>query len=958
MNAVQSEDDPYDGEFCAFLKSPLEYSADNGVFRQSAYMYSVPLEQGKLYEFKMSVKSTVSSLSAPFLRTDYDYDYNRITFDVIGIGEQWQEVRQMFIAGSDGLFELCLNIFDSEYSYGVYIDSVELTEKASVPVSIQIEGARNVFVPEFGEINYEYNAAAIDEYGNILPVITAKIITSPLPDGMYFSEETNTLTVTSNASAGDTFKIYAASPYGPSDLPIYAINITADNNYIENGHFTDLPELNGFETEDGTLSVYHSDDGKITAKIATTEQDENVFTATLSIDKTYLLNPSVTYVLRARIFTEEDYHSRFTQSSESIVSPDGTVYVNILNADSNESEVMTAFEVEASGIYQIKIKFINPDDRPVYISSVGLYKEELAPSEILFDIPAHITIPESDTLSVPVGFVVRDQAGNLLPDYEFDACIEPEGNGVAVSENKIIVSEGAAEGQYKLYSHAVGTDLSASQTVEITNESVGDGSFEVQASGQCFKTASPSELSIVKNYHGYYPSDGHRFARLTFNGDVSAVLADSVFKFDAGAAYVFDAYIKKIVPDIDTVVTLIVYNTDSSSFDESMPVLQFTLSDSPEINRVFIPNESMTGRIMIAFNTPAEHYSQIVLMDNLKIKKAEVWASDVTVSGYPYPYKVLTGKHHFSANFETAELSVCRWLSSPTIDGVYIPIDGETEPVLSITESMVGSFLKYEITPSSLSGPVYGESVTSSPVQIMPLSNSEELVEISPEPSSPHNTVTIGTDEPYMPDTSVAVTQDGLLDVVNIYSPTFKQSAGFYDTINHWADEDIKIMSSAGIVNGRGDMLFAPDDLITRAEFSALLIRSFSLAPLYYTGAFSDVKISDWYSGVVETVTKYNIANGTGDGIFAPDAPLTREQLAAMIMRAINLTGVRFAAPSPLKFTDSGNISIWAKSDVETAVSMGLITGFPDNTFAPQKNCTRAEATALIKRMISYVISN
>ena len=165
-------------------------------------------------------------------------------------------------------------------------------------------------------------------------------------------------------------------------------------------------------------------------------------------------------------------------------------------------------------------------------------------------------------------------------------------------------------------------------------------------------------------------------------------------------------------------------------------------------------------------------------------------------------------------------------------------------------------------------------------------------------------------------------------------------------------------MSAADIVNGRGNMLFAPDDLITRAEFSAILIRSFSLAPLYYTGGFSDVKTSNWYSGVVETVTKYNIANGVGEGRFAPDSPLTREQLAAMIMRALSLTGVKITPSVPLKFSDSADISTWAKSDAEAAAQIGLITGFPDNTFAPKRNCTRAEAAVLIKRMISYALTN
>ena len=87
-------------------------------------------------------------------------------------------------------------------------------------------------------------------------------------------------------------------------------------------------------------------------------------------------------------------------------------------------------------------------------------------------------------------------------------------------------------------------------------------------------------------------------------------------------------------------------------------------------------------------------------------------------------------------------------------------------------------------------------------------------------------------------------------------------------------------------------------------------------------------------------------------------APITREEMCVMVMRALRLAGFNVSDSDITVFSDRDSISPWAVSFVGGAVKCGIISGRDDNRFAPQENASRAEAVTALRRMINYVINN
>jgi len=109
----------------------------------------------------------------------------------------------------------------------------------------------------------------------------------------------------------------------------------------------------------------------------------------------------------------------------------------------------------------------------------------------------------------------------------------------------------------------------------------------------------------------------------------------------------------------------------------------------------------------------------------------------------------------------------------------------------------------------------------------------------------------------------------------------------------------------------------------------------------------SDIS-AHWAKDSIATATAHNIISGYDENTFGPDDLITREQAAVIIARAAKLE----AGTDELNFTDSQAISPWAKPGVAAAFKGGFITGYPDGSFKPQGNTSRAEAVSLILKVI------
>ncbi len=184
---------------------------------------------------------------------------------------------------------------------------------------------------------------------------------------------------------------------------------------------------------------------------------------------------------------------------------------------------------------------------------------------------------------------------------------------------------------------------------------------------------------------------------------------------------------------------------------------------------------------------------------------------------------------------------------------------------------------------------------------------------------------------------------------------TLPEGKTFKDIKGHWAQKEIEFMAAKGCVSGVGDNKFAPEATVTRAEFAAILGRMAGLtASPGGAERFSDVPAGAWYRGVVGAAANAGLVSGTGENSFAPEEPVTREQMAAMTLRLMAKNGLNMTisdadvAKLLAGFSDAAGISPWARSSVAMMVRERLMAGRERGRFVPLGNATRAEATVVL----------
>lgn len=159
----------------------------------------------------------------------------------------------------------------------------------------------------------------------------------------------------------------------------------------------------------------------------------------------------------------------------------------------------------------------------------------------------------------------------------------------------------------------------------------------------------------------------------------------------------------------------------------------------------------------------------------------------------------------------------------------------------------------------------------------------------------------------------------------------------------YWAQAAIQSLAAKGIIDGFGDGTFRPNDPVTRAQFVKMLDLTLGIAPSEKPTAFRDVPAGAWYAGYVSAASQAGIVQGVSLSRFAPDAPLSREQMAVLVARALHLrpTGITI-------FKDGAEISPWAEASVQADVDAGYLRGMPDGSFQPLASATRAQAAEVL----------
>ena len=177
-------------------------------------------------------------------------------------------------------------------------------------------------------------------------------------------------------------------------------------------------------------------------------------------------------------------------------------------------------------------------------------------------------------------------------------------------------------------------------------------------------------------------------------------------------------------------------------------------------------------------------------------------------------------------------------------------------------------------------------------------------------------------------------------------------SRGFTDVPeDYWCRDQINDLVQQGIVSGKTETTFAPEEPITRAEFIALTVRAAGLTPVSYKGIYKDVAAEDWYAEAIQTAYTNNLIDTAleQDGGILPNVQITREEMASVLVRAyMAAENSRTYTQETDYFPDFGEVSDYAKKYVATGYGKGLFTGDENRMFAPKKTLTRAEAAATI----------
>ncbi|GBG06492.1 hypothetical protein PAT3040_01019 [Paenibacillus agaridevorans] len=191
-----------------------------------------------------------------------------------------------------------------------------------------------------------------------------------------------------------------------------------------------------------------------------------------------------------------------------------------------------------------------------------------------------------------------------------------------------------------------------------------------------------------------------------------------------------------------------------------------------------------------------------------------------------------------------------------------------------------------------------------------------------------------------------------------------RHPAVFTDVQGHWSEQEVNGLGSRLVINGNQDGRFMPDSAITRAEFTAIVIRALGLGePDVVEAQFADVPQQAWYSGAIATAYHYGLINGFAGEGFRPEAEISREQAMTIIARAMAFPGlpvqfVQMAGESGdgdwnlARFADYREVSPWAANRISGLLQASIVEGNSLGNLSPKALLTRAETVAMIGRLL------
>lgn len=171
-----------------------------------------------------------------------------------------------------------------------------------------------------------------------------------------------------------------------------------------------------------------------------------------------------------------------------------------------------------------------------------------------------------------------------------------------------------------------------------------------------------------------------------------------------------------------------------------------------------------------------------------------------------------------------------------------------------------------------------------------------------------------------------------------------------------WFYEDVAYVYENGLFAGTSDTTFSPLSAMTRGMMVTVLWRHAG-SPTGDSAAFDDVPDGAWYASAVSWAAANGIVAGVGNNCFAPNAEITREQMAVMLYNYAIYIGAELPHNRSGEFADEAKIASWASTAVNAMYAAEIISGKGENNFDPQGKATRAEVAAVLHRFMELIAS-
>ncbi|MNU95662.1 Endoglucanase precursor [compost metagenome] len=202
---------------------------------------------------------------------------------------------------------------------------------------------------------------------------------------------------------------------------------------------------------------------------------------------------------------------------------------------------------------------------------------------------------------------------------------------------------------------------------------------------------------------------------------------------------------------------------------------------------------------------------------------------------------------------------------------------------------------------------------------------------------------------------SAEVSKPGIYTVMSYH-------ASFSDLpASHWAHDAVVSLAARHIINGMNEDSFAPQGLTTRAEFAAMLVRALGIPSSGNESAtFSDVKANDWFVKDVNAAMAAGLIKGVDEQSFAPNQIITREQMAVLLLRALEYKKQDgLSTPEAANsYADQDQVSSWAQKAVDSVTQLGLMKGKGQQKFDPLAAATRAETAKVMNELLLKLDTN